>query len=228
MAAQEEEDDVPARRRSAREHLLEDDPQDDSKPDEPPQNSQHKPADPNFNDQEDDIAAPNGQKLLEEDDIPARRRSARQHVLEDNSHDDIKRDEPSQNSQPKPAIPNFNAHKIVLNDNIITTDGGTLSYFGDVAHEDLDIRIIDTEEIKGKLLKHTAYIIESTVNNHHTVSRRYNDFKWLHNVLSIEFLCMFVPPIPPSSTASNILQKFDADFVSQRRYDFSIAFSKTN
>lgn len=110
---------------------------------------------------------------------------------------------------------------IVLNDNIITTDGGTLSYFGDDDHNKLNIRIIDTEIIKATILKHTSFIIESSLNikNNYTVSRRYNDFKWLHNVLSIEYLCIFIPPIPPSSNASNILQKFDKDFVSQRRYD---------
>lgn len=110
-------------------------------------------------------------------------------------------------------------HKIILNDNVITTDGGTLSYFGDDDRNKLDIRIVNTEEIKGKILKHTSFIIESSLNNDSTVSRRYNDFKWLHNVLSIEYLCTFIPPIPPASNASNILQMFDKAFISQRRYD---------
>eukprot|EP01084_Bolivina_argentea_P172382 298606_1 len=109
--------------------------------------------------------------------------------------------------------------KQVLNKNIVITDTGTLSYFGDEDHNKLDIRIIDTEEIKGRILKHTSFVVTSSINSNITVSRRYNDFKWLHNVLSIEYLCIFIPPIADPNKASNILNKFNKEFISQRRYD---------
>merc|ERR1719410_3301427 len=95
---------------------------------------------------------------------------------------------------------------------LVITDPGRLAKFNDEDGVDLNIRIIDTEEIKGKLLKHTAYIIEASKSCDHTVSRRFNDFKWLHNMLSLEYLCVFIPPLPPSS----IYKKFDAAFLSQR------------
>ena len=98
---------------------------------------------------------------------------------------------------------------------LLITDPGRLSKFGDEDSPQLNVRIIDTEEIKGKLLKHTSFIIESPRSSDHTVSRRYNDFKWLRNMLSLEYLCIFVPPIP----VANLLKKFDKAFLSQRRYD---------
>ena len=58
---------------------------------------------------------------------------------------------------------------------------------------------------------HTSFIIES--------SRRYNDFKWLHKVLNVEYLCRFVQPMPPASNASNVLPKFGEERGSQTRYD---------
>ena len=176
------------------------------------------------------IDVPNGNKPQQtEDNVPDEPKQ--EEKQEEEQEEETKIDEPPQQLLPhNDDQTNFNTNNnnklmmddgqtIILNDNVITTDGGTLSYFGDPNHDQLSIRIIDTEEIKGKILKHTSFIIESAINNNNTVSRRYNDFKWLQNVLAIEFLCIFIPPIPPPSTTSNILKKFDSDFVSQRRYD---------
>eukprot|EP01084_Bolivina_argentea_P231017 389702_1 len=79
------------------------------------------------------------------------------------------------------------------------------------------VRIINTEERKGKLTKFTAYVIESTVfsTQNTRVGRRFNDFKWLHNSLGMEYLGVFIPPLPPDNT----FDRFKDDVVSQRRYD---------
>ena len=108
-----------------------------------------------------------------------------------------------------------NYGQAIINGNVMMTDTGQLSHFGDEDHSNLDIQIIATEEIKGKLLKHTSFVIKSSLASHHTVSRRFNDFRWLHKMLSWKYLCTFIPPIP----SSNILHKFNKEITSQRRYD---------
>eukprot|EP00486_Rosalina_sp_Unknown_P013362 CAMPEP_0201596172 /NCGR_PEP_ID=MMETSP0190_2-20130828/192940_1 /ASSEMBLY_ACC=CAM_ASM_000263 /TAXON_ID=37353 /ORGANISM="Rosalina sp." /LENGTH=136 /DNA_ID=CAMNT_0048056423 /DNA_START=16 /DNA_END=423 /DNA_ORIENTATION=+ len=55
-----------------------------------------------------------------------------------------------------------------------------LSYYDVGLDGDSEIRLINTEERKGRVTKYTVYIIESSVFGQSTtsVARRYNDFKW--------------------------------------------------
>ena len=122
-------------------------------------------------------------------------------------------EEPLSDPEDKPVTDDQSVNA-VSDSRLLITDPGKLSTFGDEDYNP-SVRIIETEEIKGKLLKHTSFIIESPRSSGNTVSRRYNDFKWLRSMLSLEFLCIFVPPIPPP----NILKKFDKGFLSQPRYD---------
>eukprot|EP01083_Nonionella_stella_P170160 578447_1 len=63
------------------------------------------------------------------------------------------------------------------------------------------LKIISTEERKGRVQKHTVYIIECDPSPPGviTVARRYNDFKWLRNMLCQQFPGIFVPPLPPAN-----------------------------
>ena len=129
-------------------------------------------------------------KLLHEDDI--------EDIDDDNTETIQKLKEESvfsadNNNEQKYDLNYDDQKELLLNDNVIITEGGILSYFGDDPHNKLNIRIIKTEERKSRILKHTVYIVQSSVFNisnsgTSTVSRRYNDFKWLHHVLSVEYL----------------------------------------
>eukprot|EP01083_Nonionella_stella_P316686 1149579_1 len=122
-------------------------------------------------------------------------------------------------SDRKAKVGRNNEHRTILNHNILTTNEGILSSFGDYDESNLNVRIIDTQEVRGRVLKHISFTIQSSFNENIIVSRRYNDFKWLHNTLAIEHLCIFIPPIPAPNNMGNILKKFDKKFVAQRRYD---------
>jgi len=79
------------------------------------------------------------------------------------------------------------------------------------------LRILSTEERKGRVAKHTVYIIECDpkIPGVITVARRYNDFKWLRSVLCAQFPGLFVPPLPPS----NVIGRFEDSFIEERRQD---------
>merc|ERR1712228_133325 len=79
------------------------------------------------------------------------------------------------------------------------------------------LRILSTEERKGRVAKHTVYIIECDpkIPGVITVARRYNDFKWLRNVLCAQFPGLFVPPLPPA----NVIGRFEDSFIEERRQD---------
>lgn len=79
------------------------------------------------------------------------------------------------------------------------------------------IKVIDTEERKGRIAKHTVYIIECNPapSGVVTVARRFNDFKWLQQFFGRSFPSIFVPPLPPSS----LLGRFEDTFIEERRKD---------
>jgi len=79
------------------------------------------------------------------------------------------------------------------------------------------LKIINTEERKGRVQKHTVYIIECDPSPPGviTVARRYNDFKWLRGVLCSQFPGLFVPPLPPA----NVIGRFENSFIEERRQD---------
>lgn len=79
------------------------------------------------------------------------------------------------------------------------------------------LKILSTEERKGRVQKHTVYIIECDPSPPGviTVARRYNDFKWLRGVLCTEFPGLFVPPLPPA----NVIGRFEDSFIEERRQD---------
>ena len=79
------------------------------------------------------------------------------------------------------------------------------------------LRILSTEERKGRVAKHTVYIIECDpkIPGVITVARRYNDFKWLRSVLCTQFPGLFVPPLPPA----NVIGRFEDSFIEERRQD---------
>eukprot|EP01084_Bolivina_argentea_P234072 394085_1 len=98
-------------------------------------------------------------------------------------------------------------------------------YFSTESEISTDIRIVNTEERKGKITKYTVYIIESDVFGANlSVARRYNDFKWLYNNLGIEFLAPFIPPLAPTNT----FERFKDEVVSQRRYDLERFLNRIN
>ena len=101
-----------------------------------------------------------------------------------------------------------------------------LTYFNDSDDNNNNkIRIVDTEERKGKITKYTVYIIESSIfNSSSSVARRYNDFKWLYNILGIEFIGCFIPPLPPS----NLFDRYNSEVISQRRYDLERFLNRIN
>ena len=79
------------------------------------------------------------------------------------------------------------------------------------------LRIISAKEvhtgtIASKLAKYTVYVIQNE-NLDYTVSRRYNDFKWLRGLLLIIFPGLFVAPIPPPQ----ILNRFETSFIAKRQ-----------
>merc|ERR1719242_2288236 len=62
---------------------------------------------------------------------------------------------------------------------VSSPDGSDLTSYAQSTKSDTKstaIRIVNTEERKGKLTKFTVYIIESGSDS---MARRYNDFKWL-------------------------------------------------
>eukprot|EP01084_Bolivina_argentea_P087781 158540_1 len=79
------------------------------------------------------------------------------------------------------------------------------------------LKIVSTEERRGRVQKHTVYIIECDPppSGVITVARRYNDFKWLRNTLSASFPGLFIPPLPPA----NVIGRFEDSFVEERRQD---------
>ena len=79
------------------------------------------------------------------------------------------------------------------------------------------LKIISTEERKGRVQKHTVYIIEADPSPPGviTVARRYNDFKWLRGVLCQLYPGLFVPPLPPA----NVIGRFENSFIEERRQD---------
>ena len=84
----------------------------------------------------------------------------------------------------------------------------------DRAKEDISsLKITSTREISSnKLSKYTAYTIQND-ELEFTINRRYNDFKWLRNLLLVCYPGLFVPPLPPPV----FLGRFDSDFISKRR-----------
>ena len=69
------------------------------------------------------------------------------------------------------------------------------------------------------------YIVESSVFGSSTsVARRYNDFKWLYNMLGIEFLSVFIPALPPP----NVFERFKDEIISQRRFDLERFVNRIN
>merc|ERR1712228_123778 len=88
-----------------------------------------------------------------------------------------------------------------------------------------DVRIVNTEERKGKITKYTVYIIESSVFGSSTsLARRFNDFKWMQAALGVEFCGCFIPPLPPN----NVFERFKDDIISQRRYDLERCLNRIN
>lgn len=82
-----------------------------------------------------------------------------------------------------------------------------------------EIKIPSTEERKGRVQKHTVYIIECDPSPPGvvTVARRYNDFKWLRQVLCDQYPGLFVPPLPPA----NVIGRFEDSFIEERRQDLA-------
>ena len=79
------------------------------------------------------------------------------------------------------------------------------------------LKILSTEDRKGRVQKHTVYIIECDPSPPGviTVARRYNDFKWLRSALLQQFPGLFVPPLPPA----NVIGRFENSFIEERRQD---------
>eukprot|EP01084_Bolivina_argentea_P172383 298608_1 len=82
------------------------------------------------------------------------------------------------------------------------------------------IKIVASSEISGaskitsKFAKYTVYCIENS-ENEFQISRRYNDFKWLRNLLIICYPGLFVPPLPPPV----FLGRFADSFIQKRRIE---------
>lgn len=83
----------------------------------------------------------------------------------------------------------------------------------------LSVSIDGTKEIGNFLKKHTEYVIKTHTSYPHflqqdpKVSRRYNDFLWLHKRLTERFPQCMVPPLPEKQFSG----RFASDFVETRR-----------
>eukprot|EP01083_Nonionella_stella_P010641 30265_1 len=74
---------------------------------------------------------------------------------------------------------------------------------------------ISSSGTKGtKLSKYTTYRIESD-ELEFTIARRYNDFKWLRNLLLTCYPGFFVPPLPPAI----VWGRFEESFIEKRRHE---------
>lgn len=79
------------------------------------------------------------------------------------------------------------------------------------------LTILAPEERKSNFKTYLVYPIsaEPPIPGVVTVSRRYSDFKWLHDILCQQYPGMFIPPLPPKKLFGN----FDEAFVEERRVD---------
>ena len=171
------------------------------------------------NDEDDDNKAPNVMQDNDDESNPFSNKYSSNN--DDNNNDDMF---DNNNNTTK------NGNSYNNNNNNINDDPSTnnlLSYFDNsLDGGGGDVRIIDTEERKGKITKYTVYIIESAVfgSSTQSVARRYNDFKWLYSMLGIEFIAIFIPSLPPS----NVFERFKDEIISQRRYDLERFLNRIN
>lgn len=92
----------------------------------------------------------------------------------------------------------------------------------------LSISIDGTKEVGSFLKKHTEYVIKCHTTYPHfmqedpKVSRRYNDFVWLHQRLSERFPQCMVPPLPEKQFSG----RFASDFVETRRLALQTFFNE--
>lgn len=92
----------------------------------------------------------------------------------------------------------------------------------------LSISIDGTKEVGSFLKKHTEYVIKCHTTYPHfmqedpKVSRRYNDFVWLHQRLTERFPQCMVPPLPEKQFSG----RFASDFVETRRLALQTFFNE--
>ena len=90
----------------------------------------------------------------------------------------------------------------------------------------LSAKEVHSGTIAKKLTKYVVYVIEND-DLDYTISRRYNDFKWLRNLLLMCYPGLFVPPMPPAT----FIGRFEDSFIEKRRQKlerFLLRIQKSN